>query len=355
MAANILEHLKKRKIATIVEKSKEKKNLNALKIMSIIDHNMESYGMYEEINSATPKLLKQLLDFKSFSAFHYWRYCVQNKFNNKFILMCRICKLIGPYHLILTHMATTHEAHHAAKTCNWCKKSDVKEHITNKTLEKCHKQYLQQKGITSTNFPKIIVKFYEMLRDLATALGVNSTRGDSYTARGSKRRQICFEVDTRDRDLDDTVILYQNSFPKTSVNVDVLNVLFEKVIDNFYGANRIRDFVSVPVSRIQQQIQTYPMNINSIEAISRNDDHIFPMPETSSRQATHSTNEQQNDNNQNLSAQNSSRQWTIKIGSMIDDIIQSLPNTEMKQDAILKIHSYSLEYLRKAYETRDNP
>lgn len=74
------------------------------------------------------------------------------------------------------------------------KKCDVKEHIANRTLEYCHKKYSEMEGITNPNAPMIIMKFYKMLKDLGTALGVNSTRGDSYTARGSKRKKYVLKL-----------------------------------------------------------------------------------------------------------------------------------------------------------------
>ena len=109
MNSKILEHLASRPIAPIVDKSTEKSNTKALKVMCILDHGLDVAGLYTEIK-ATPKLMAQLLNIHSFASFKYFKYSLvkEAKKDNQ-ILKCKRCELIAPYAVVLEHMAINHD------------------------------------------------------------------------------------------------------------------------------------------------------------------------------------------------------------------------------------------------------
>lgn len=86
MVSKLLEYLNGRKIAPIVNVSTEKDNEIALKLMSVIDQKLEETKLNDEM-AGSPKLLKQLLNFHSFSQFHFYKYQPLKKFNH--ILKCK--------------------------------------------------------------------------------------------------------------------------------------------------------------------------------------------------------------------------------------------------------------------------
>lgn len=327
MAFKILEHLKTRKIAPIVEMCDEKNNLIALKLMSVIDHKLEKFAMYEEIISASPKLLKQLLGIKKFSKLHLWKYRVPNKFDKKCVLLCKV-NLIGPYYLIHMHMASTHDAHYGAKVCMYCNKYEIKRHIDENSLQTCYEQYLAKEDITDTKFPSIIVKFYDMLEELCNRLGISSVRNESYTAAGHKRKRTFFEADPTG-DIHETYFEFDKARHRSTFNEKVLNNLFKKVIIDFYGSSRINEFMP---DIFANQTETTPIDIDTDETESH--DSTIPVPGTSLNGTARST--------------------VGQLGSFLECCVENISDTKLKNEAKLALKTVALDYARKSIENERN-
>lgn len=240
MNSKLKEHLQKRDIAPILAQSKEQDNEVALKMMCIIDHALIKRGFYSQMKTQ-PKLIQQLIGFKSFSSFNYWKYLKPLKFPSDYVLECWNCKLVGPYYLILSHMATTHDTHVGCKKCLYCKSVDTKVHIEDNTLQRCYENYLTKNAIDNANYPNFIVKFYDMLQELAKILRVLHTRNDVYTGKGRKKKESWFDIDNEGY-IDETVFVFENN-AKTIVDLNKLDMLYTKVIEAFYGAEQGRQFL----------------------------------------------------------------------------------------------------------------
>lgn len=131
-------------------------------------------------------LFDQLLSIQSFGKFHYFKYKpAKNDF--EFILQCTHCHLIGPYYLVLSHMALTHDIHVGSKLCQWCKKSDMNDHIVKDAVEVCYGKYLKNKNISCTKPPEIIGYFYTMIEHLAKKLGVCTERSATYVGKRPRK------------------------------------------------------------------------------------------------------------------------------------------------------------------------
>lgn len=327
MASKILKHLKTRKIAPIVEMCDEKNNLSALKLMSVIDHKLEKYAMYEEIIRALPKLLKQLLGIKKFSNLHFWRYRAPNKFDKKYVLMCKVCNLIGPYHLIQIHMASTHEAHFGAKVCMYCNKHDIKRHIAENSLQTCYEQYLAKEDITDTKFPSIIVTFYDMLEELCDRLEISSVRNESYIAAGNKRKRSSFEADPTG-DIHGTYIEFDKGRHRSTINEQQLNKFFKTVITDFYGSTRINEFMP----ELANEMKKTPINIDADEAESH--ESTIPVPGTSLNRTAKST--------------------VGQLGSFLECCVENISDKKLKNEAKLALKTVALDYARKSIENERN-
>lgn len=241
MNSKLTEHLQERDIAKILAQSTEKNDEVALKLMCIIDHALLKRNFYTKMKTE-PKLIHQIIGFKSFCSFNFWKYIKPQKFPSDYVLECSKCKLIGPYYLILSHMATTHNFHVGSNKCLYCKHVDTKVHIEDNTLQHCYEGYLKKNGIENTSYPVVIVEVYEMLQELARILGVLHTRTDVYTAKGRKRKENWFGFD-EGGDINETVLVFENS-TKTPIDLNKLDTLFKRVIEDFYGGERAREFLN---------------------------------------------------------------------------------------------------------------
>ncbi|XP_055299876.1 uncharacterized protein LOC129567244 [Sitodiplosis mosellana] len=174
MNSKMLEHLSGRPIASIVNASSEKYNSNALKMMCILDYQLENSGFYQDKEIvAMPKLMRQLLNVHSFASFKYIKYRNAAEVNDK-VLKCKYCQLIGPYLVVLELMVINHDFHASAVLCMWCEKDDFETHNTSKSLDVCYSKYLEK--LSSIHFPAVIVKFYDLLKRLAKALDMKTDR-----------------------------------------------------------------------------------------------------------------------------------------------------------------------------------
>lgn len=127
-----------------------------------------------------------------------------------FILQCTHCPLIGPYYLILSHTALAHDTHVGSKLCQWCKKSNMNDHIVLKTVEVCYKKYLENENISDPS--KVIIDFYELIEDLAKKLGVCTDRNTNYV--GKKMQKGYFRVMSQPfKHMDRFKKLFANTYP----------------------------------------------------------------------------------------------------------------------------------------------
>ncbi|XP_055297485.1 uncharacterized protein LOC129566022 [Sitodiplosis mosellana] len=176
MNSRILEHLRGRPIAPIVNASSEKSDTKALKMMCILDYELDVSGLYPQIETI-PKLKTQLLKIHSFASFKYFRYNLAKEaiINDK-VLKCKHCELIASYLLMLEHMAISHNFHASAKMCMWCEKHELQDHIMSNSLDACYTSYLSKHRFSSTQFPAVIVRFYDLLRKVARTLRIETHR-----------------------------------------------------------------------------------------------------------------------------------------------------------------------------------
>lgn len=360
MNSKLREHLAKRKIAPIVARSDESNDEVALKVMCVFDHFLEKSDLYSHLRKQ-PQLFNQLLNFKSFATFNYWRYFVPMNFSKKYVLMCRICKLVGPYHLILSHMAITHNTHIGSKQCLWCNETETKMHIEDNTLQQCYDKYLLKNRFQSDRASIAVIQiFYNTIQNIAKRLGVLRFRKpDRFSGIG---RKVKLPKVDKEGDIDDIVVVYENN-SNITIDLEKLDTLFKKVIEYFYGGSKGCEFLP----NIQSRKRTFNTSCPAVTVKKEkpNDEQLpsksskSSTPSKSNRNSTPSTspapsNQTQNENNHNLSAESPSEQSTMKIGSIIDHIIESIPEEKMKRNAILKVHSVALKCLKRAYEKRDN-
>lgn len=343
MNSKLNEHLQKRDIAPILAQSTEKEDEVALKIMCIIDHALIKRDFYSQMK-AEPKLIHQLIGFKSYSAFNYWKYLKPQKFPSDYVLECWKCKLVGPYYLILSHMAATHNTHVGSNKCLYCKKVDTKVHFEDNTLQRCYEDYLTKNAIENTNYPDVIVKFYDMLQELAKILGVLHTRTEAYTAKGRKKkvRLNWFDIDD-EGDIDETVIVYENN-TKTSVDLGKLDMLYTKVINAFYGAEQGREFLK----NVPQRKRPSNDNVSGSEKKIKPNDKQSPIP--SSKSGT--TLQFRKPKSSKASTSTESTDEEVDFLNSIMSFLSNLDEKDKKR-AKLEIQVVALNYSTKAIEKKN--
>lgn len=411
MSSKLLEHLRGRQIAPILEESNEKTDPIALKIMTIIDHKLEEKEVYTKIKEAsiktaqrsnetlpgwsgsgesntssptrisesedlfsdrsresitfsparlsesedpslvpvqkTPfvsKLLRQLLNIKFFGKFHFFKYRAPTR-NFNFILQCRQCSLIGPYFVVLSHMVLSHGTHASCKQCQWCKQSDLEEHIKKNTLKECYKKYLEKESIDDPSYPSVIITFYEMIECLAVKLGAFTSRNSRFNGEGKPKRESWFYDG-----IEPEVVVFRHRRPTAIKNLDKLNIYFKQAISAYYGNSRILEFMpqenrdpievdgqvngasSITRQRIRKRRQSQWNNSNDSPINNRSNSSVRSesVPGTSTKRSS------------------------SNFGQTIDEFIENIPNDEMKINAKLKVQSVVLEFSKKAYEERVN-
>lgn len=146
MNSKLVEHLRGRPIAPVLNATIGS-NTNLLKILCILDYELEKANMYPEIK-VMPKLMGQLMNFYPSSEFKYFKYNLSKeaKIGNK-VLQCKCCELIGPYVIVLEHMAVNHNIHTSAKLCMFCEKDELQDHATSNTLDQCYDNYMTKKQL----------------------------------------------------------------------------------------------------------------------------------------------------------------------------------------------------------------
>lgn len=354
MNSKLKEFLKTRKIAPIVAKSAERDNEMALKVMCVFDHFLEKSGLFSHLEKQ-PKLFNQLLNFKSFASFNYWKYFKPQKFNKEYVLVCRVCKLVGPYYLILSHMATTHNTHVGCKKCVWCNDVDIRTHIDNNTLERCYNQYLLQQNIVENAIvSNVIVKFYGIILDIAKSLGVLHCRDRCYTGIGRKRRENLTKPD-EEGDIDNSVIVYEKC-EITKIDPETLDNLYF-MVEAYNDNSAISPNVPSrkrPPNKDRKTVSEKKKKSNDERLPNTSTKSNTPLKvnaQLSRRTSTALFKQTQSNNNIPIrSAVITSEKSAMSIGSIIDQIIKSIPDDKMKQNAILKVHSVALDCFKAACE-----
>lgn len=182
---HIAAYLRTRPIAPVLAQSNESEGLRALKVMLVLDHEMERIHMYERIQSANSEtLLMQLMLFHTFQSFKFYDYNVRKEIKT-FALQCTACGLLGPCAYILSHMAINHNLHIGLKMCSYCDRVELQKHLENKTLDRCYRNYLRDRNIIEwdTNVCKIVAEFYEWLKKFAEKISNVTTRHQNYAAK----------------------------------------------------------------------------------------------------------------------------------------------------------------------------
>lgn len=178
-------YLHTRPIAPILEQSDEKENLIALKVMCVLDFEMEQNHLYDRIqNAKRDTLMMQLMQFHTFQSFKFYEYNVKREIK-QFALRCTACGLLGPYACILSHMAINHDLHIGLKMCLYCDRVQLQKHFDNNSLERCYRSYLREQNITEndTNVCKIVTEFYDLLKKISEKFSIITTRNHNYAAK----------------------------------------------------------------------------------------------------------------------------------------------------------------------------
>lgn len=329
LTTHLLDHLKNRKIAPIVESSKEKDNIIALKIMCVFDYLLEKNQLYAEIEK-TPKLLHQLLELKSYAKFHYWQYPAYSKFDKNYLLVCTICKVIGPYRLILSHMATTHNRHVSAMVCAWCNKTELKDHQTNKTLNACYEEYKTNNGIVDYD-AKVFSKFHGLLYEFASLLGVCTIRNLNYNAKGKKKREYLIDTNYDTDGLSNETIHFMNYQKRSMVNEIQLNKYFKNAMEEIYGPKSKRFFVSCDYS-----------NDSASTSASTSASASASTSTSASASASTST-------SSTLPVKKKVKTDDKRFANMISSILSNIPEGPLKKRAKIGIQTLAVKYSNQAY------
>lgn len=240
MSAKILEHLMSRPIASIVSSSQEKTNVIALKLMCIVDYQLEIANMYPEI-TAIPTLAHQLLAFHSYASFKYLKYKLPEYFAGKKMLKCKHCELFGPYLLVLTHMNISHNFHTNGKLCMWCERMKLNSHASQNSLNQCYDKYIQSQQLCDAKYPKVFKKFYRLLHSLAKYLRVNITYTEKIT---NSHASVNRKQHTGHYLMDSNATVNPPEHQRQNkIDCIALNVLYGKSMTHFYG-EKAQEYVS---------------------------------------------------------------------------------------------------------------
>lgn len=233
VASKLREHLEKRPFAPILEYSKEKDNLNALKLMCVLDYYVAERNLYDKIKPH-PKLLHQLLNFHSYVTFKYYDCRVSNL--QKYQLKCSFCELVCPYNLMLAHMAVSHNSHISLKQCSFCKRSSLEDHLSSNSLDTCYNKYLKQHDVNDKNnqINKIVIDFYSLAANLAKQLDVVISRVGTFTGNGYKRKE---NINHPISGLSKNCIVFEQRKVNKTIHNKKLDPIFERVVEYLFGGN----------------------------------------------------------------------------------------------------------------------
>lgn len=268
----IAKHLRKGSFCEIYERSNEKDTLGALKFMCIVDYSLQRWdNLYRRIEEvANPKLLTQLMQFHTYGSFKYYFYRVDDGIGKR-VLQCKSCELIGPYALILSHMAIVHNQHVGLRKCAYCDRIDFKDHIEDDTLQQCYRNYLQRYGIAwDEKICGIMNDIHDLLKGMADKFKVTTRRDCAFRGIGYKTDE--WLADGYDSELDENIQVFANRTPQIkaknmSGRSRVLNNEFKRIIGKLYGGNNT-------VSRTPRQ-QSAATNLNGNDTIDDYDNGLL--------------------------------------------------------------------------------
>lgn len=251
MGEEIIEHLKKRPIASLLRRIESE---SALKLLCIVDWRLQKFKLYEHIVKH-PKLLEQLVCFRSYEQFHFYEYRMKKDPFGMNLLQCECCEFVAPYNITLEHMVLNHGYHRSARVCQWCRKMDIREHIESNTLDQCYREYMDQNKISVNSIAcRLINEVFKILRSLAGRLQVLTQRQSNYCARTFARTDHTITIDdTDDEDSSNDNFITPRMRGKT-MNSEHLNRLFG-VAMHFFRVNvhsSPRNYIE-PVAEIPKQ------------------------------------------------------------------------------------------------------
>lgn len=237
MVEELQSHLSRRPFARIVNNLRNHDENNdpiALKLMCILDFQAEGLNLYSRIaETQRPKLLLDLMDFRTFKSFIYYEYQNHGQLENKY-MKCRFCELFGPYVLILTHMTINHDEHVGLVKCAYCNQTDLKKHFNDGSMQRCYERYLQKPEVADVIgdniIPDIVIEFYGFLKTLSIELGVYIRRNlHSFTGSAFGGLEPIFGRKPRYE-----VVFKQRKIRKTILS-EKLDTIASNVWMQFYG------------------------------------------------------------------------------------------------------------------------
>lgn len=252
LISELQEYLKNQPIASIFEKLQvdEKNDENALKFMFIINCIALQMDLYRRISDSNqPKLLHELLGFRSYKSFSYYNYLGNSHFREK-NLQCKVgqCQFYGPYMLVLTHMAINHNKHCSSEMCAYCCRFDLKTHFAEDSFERCYENYLQRDdtwvvAIQANPIQDIIKDFYIKLKKCAEEVGVCILRKlYRFGAKGTaKVEKLSVHYG---KGISNETIIYQINPKLKAYDTDILNEVFQRTNDILFGNNGPAPFMN---------------------------------------------------------------------------------------------------------------
>lgn len=272
----IFDHLMTRPISSIVINSPEKDFDIALKVMAVLDYYVEKNGLYREMKQI-PKLMEQLMRFRFFGSFKFYEYALKKSLFGTKLLQCESCEFIGPYITTLHHMVLSHDRHQSSMICSYCNTSPLRDHEQYYTLENCYMNYKIRQQINSNyECPPVVTDFYELVRKIASKLGVRIKRGEVFNNKAHQKNPVVIEIN----DDDDSSNNYDEYIHKSiicrskkTIKLDILNDMFKDAM--YYFNVPIEHLMSVvpAVETNDPNIQTDD-TIQTVQTISTVPDHI---------------------------------------------------------------------------------
>lgn len=241
MMQELKTHLMQRSFAHVFENirnNEDKSDLIALQLMCILDYHAENLNLYKRIEETRqPKLLLDLMRFRSYKSFIYYEYQGHGQLDSKY-LKCRYCELFGPYVLILTHMTINHDEHIGLVKCAYCNQTDLKKHFSDGTMQVCYERYLRKPDMIDTiqdnSTVEIVTDFYRFLKVLSVDLGVY-TRRTLHIFTGTAYGALELISKRNTRVANSYEVIYRQRRIRKTISTEKLSTLANQVWIQFYG------------------------------------------------------------------------------------------------------------------------
>lgn len=278
MVEELKSHLLRRPFADIFNNLRnpdEKDNPIGLMLMCILDYQADKLKFYTRIaETQHPKLLLDLMGFRTYKSFFYYEYQNHGQLENKY-LKCKFCDLYGPYVLILTHMTISHDEHIGLVYCAYCNETDLKTHFNDGSMQTCYERYKQKPDVADVIgdnlIPNIVKKFYDSLKNLSMLLGVHTRRYlHSFTGIAYGWLDPIFGSNARYE-----VVFRQRKVRKT-ISKEKLNTFAKNVWMQFYGRPiPISIWVQNDDATAERSTRSNRSNVNSQVICYENAFYIF--------------------------------------------------------------------------------